>query len=317
MDRVLHSPGAKNFATRTALAKGGAERVGRSRMGVRLCEPGLCRKAICARAGTAGPGRGLAPVMRSSQSDTVRPAEPPIPVETLRLPARGFTINRKKALLAALVCWAGFAVMVALVLADNAGWLDEPGLLAARRGEEREFAGNALLLEIVRDTTALGGVFLRNLFALGAVIALLFLALRREAVLLAMTVAGGWIANTAVKALIGRERPQIVPHLMEAGGESFPSGHSFNAAVVYIAMALAFASLSRRHSVRYTLIAAAMAISALIAWSRVLLGVHYPSDVIAGWLGGAAWAFTAAALLYRPARAGADGGMVKFPSSTS
>lgn len=244
--------------------------------------------------------------MQPPQSDLVQPTEPPIPAESVRLPERGFTIDRRKALIAALVCWAGFAAMVALVLAGNAGWLDEPGLLAARRGAAREFAGGALLLEIVRDTTALGGVFLRNLFAIGAVVALLFLKLRREAVLFAMTVAGGWIANSGLKLLVGRERPQIVPHLMEAGGESFPSGHSFNAAVVYIAMAIAFAALSRRHSVRYTLIGVAMVMSALVAWSRVLLGVHFPSDAVAGWLGGAAWAFTAAALLYKPARAAAD-----------
>lgn len=244
--------------------------------------------------------------MHPPDSDIVQPAEPPIPAETVRLPARGFMIDRAKALLAAAVCWAGFAAMVALVLSGNAGWLDEPGLLAARTGEGREFAGSALLLEIVRDVTALGGVFLRNIFALGAVVGLLFLKLRREAMLFAMTVAGGWIANTAVKLLVGRERPQIVPHLMEAGGESFPSGHSFNAAVVYVAMAIAFAALSRRHSVRYTLIGSAMALSALVAWSRVLLGVHFPSDVIAGWLGGTGWAFLAAALLYRSAAAAAD-----------
>lgn len=241
-----------------------------------------------------------------SQADLVQQTEPPLPAETVRLPKRGYAISRGKALGAALICWAGFAVTVAMVLGDNAGWLDEPGLLAARTGPERELAGPALLLEIVRDLTALGGVFLRNLFAIAAVVALLFLKLRREAVLFAMTVAGGWLANTVVKLLVGRERPQIVPHLTEAGGGSFPSGHSFNAAVVYIAMALAFAALSRRHSVRYALIGSAMVISALIAWSRVLLGVHYPSDVIAGWLGGAAWAFTAAALLYKPARAAAD-----------
>ena len=244
--------------------------------------------------------------MPPSQSDLVRQQEPPFPSQRLRLSERGLPIDRRKALIAALVCWIGFAAITAMVLGGNASWLDEPGLLAARTGEARDFAGGALLLEIVRDTTALGGVFLRNLIALGAVVALLFLKLRREAVLFAMTVAGGWIANTAVKLLVGRERPQIVPHLMEAGGESFPSGHSFNAAVVYIAMAIAFAALSRRHSVRYTLIASAMVVSALVAWSRVLLGVHFPSDVIAGWLGGAGWAFFAAALLYRPARAAAD-----------
>ena len=240
------------------------------------------------------------------RADLVQQTEPPLPAETVRLPKRGYAVSRGKALGAALICWAAFAVVVAMVLGDGAGWLDEPGLLAARTGPEREFAGPALLLEIVRDLTALGGVFLRHLFAIAAVVALLFLKLRREAVLFAMTVAGGWIANTAVKVLVGRERPQIVPHLTEAGGDSFPSGHAFNSAVVYIAMALAFAALSRRHSVRYVLIGAAMVISALVGWSRVLLGVHYPSDVVAGWLGGAGWAFLAAALLYKPARAAAD-----------
>jgi undecaprenyl-diphosphatase len=112
--------------------------------------------------------------------------------------------------------------------------------------------------------------------------------------------------NNTMKAAVGRERPNLVPYLTEANGMSFPSGHAFASAMVYIGMALAFASMSKRHSVRYTLIGVAMVLSALIAWSRVLLGVHYPSDVIAGWLGGAAWAFTAAALLYKPARAAAD-----------
>jgi undecaprenyl-diphosphatase len=241
-----------------------------------------------------------------STPGTVTPEERPIAPETVRLPARGFTIDRRKALIVAAVLWAGFALTVWLVLTGRTGAFDEFGLLAARTGEDRAFAGGDLLLEMVRDMTALGGVLLRNLFALGAVVALLFLSLRREAALFAMTVAGGWLANSALKGLVGRERPQIVPHLMEAGGESFPSGHSFNSAVVYIAMALAFASMSSRHSVRYMLVGSAMVLSAMIAWSRVMLGVHFPSDVTAGWLGGAGWAFLAAALLYKPAKAAAD-----------
>lgn len=226
-----------------------------------------------------------------------------LPAETITLPERGYPINRRKLLVAAAVCWAGFAVMVWLVLTGRTTGFDSWGLLAARTGTDREFIGSSLMLEMVRDITALGGVLLRNMFALAAVAALLFLKLRREAVLLAVTVLSGWIANSVLKYLVGRERPQIVPHLMEAGGESFPSGHSFNAAVVYIAVALAFATLSKRHSVRYTLVLSAMVISALVAWSRVILGVHFPSDVVAGWLGGTAWAFTAAVLFYRPAKA--------------
>ena len=109
-----------------------------------------------------------------------------------------------------------------------------------------------------------------------------------------------------IKTLVGRPRPEIVPHLTEAGGASFPSGHAFNSAVVYIGIALAFATLSARESVRLTIIGTAIVLSLFIAWTRVWLGVHFPSDVVAGWLGGAGWAFLAAALLQRPAEKAAD-----------
>lgn len=243
--------------------------------------------------------------------ETAAPVHHHLPAESLRLPARGFTINRRKALIVAAILWAGFFMMVWAVTTGRTGGFDEFGLLSARTGADRAFAGSHLMLEMVRDVTAMGGVLLRNLFAIAAVVALLFLSLRREAALFALTVAGGWIANSALKGIVGRERPQIVPHLMEAGGESFPSGHSFNSAVVYIAMALAFASMSARHSVRYTIVGSAMVLSAMIAWSRVMLGVHFPSDVTAGWLGGAGWAFLAAALLYKPAKAAADSELAK------
>ncbi|WP_404481254.1 phosphatase PAP2 family protein [Novosphingobium sp. BL-52-GroH] len=225
--------------------------------------------------------------------------------ETLVLPSRGYRIDPRKALLVALACWSGVALATWAVRSGHAEVLDRAGLLFWR-DDTLQPDGSTKLLEGVRDVTALGGVLLRNLFAIAAVVALLFLRLRREAVLFALTVASGWMANSALKGLVGRARPQIVPHLTEAGGNSFPSGHSFNAAVVYIAMALAFAALSRRETVRCTVIGAAIAISLAIAGSRVWLGVHWPSDVLAGWLGGCGWAFLASALLYRPARATVD-----------
>jgi undecaprenyl-diphosphatase len=228
------------------------------------------------------------------------------PAERFVLPARGWRIDRAKALVAAAVLWLGFAVMVWAVTTGRTQAFDRTGLLFWREGAGLTPRGPKLLLESVRDVTALGGVLLRNLFALGAVVALLFLRLRREALLLGATVIGGWLVDGAVKALVGRPRPEIVPHLTEAGGASFPSGHSFNSAVVYIAIALAFATLSARQSVRFTIIGTAMAASLLVAWSRVWLGVHFPSDVTAGWLGGAGWAFLAAALLQRPAEKAAD-----------
>lgn len=229
----------------------------------------------------------------------------PLPAKSVRLPERGFAVDRRKALAAGVLCWLGFALVVWLVASGHAGGFDRAGLLLARTGDQLGLPGSTHVSEIVRDITALGGVFQRNLFAAGAFAVLWFLRLRREAVLFAFTVVAGWLVNSGLKLLVGRERPQIVPHLMETTGLSFPSGHSFNAAVVYIAMALAFAALSRRHPVRYLVIAGAMGLAALVAWSRVLLGVHFPTDVLAGWLGGAGWAFLAAALLYRPAKAAA------------
>ena len=231
---------------------------------------------------------------------------PGLPSEAVVLPARGWRIDPGHALLASAVCWAGFALVVVAVLGGRSAEFDAAGLRLFRTGIDLQPRGAPWLTEAVRDYTALGGVLLRNLIAIAALVALLFLRLRREATLLALTIVGGWAVNSAVKTLVGRPRPEIVSHLTEAGGLSFPSGHSFNSAVVYISIALAFAALSPRQTVRATIVATAMALTLLVALSRVWLGVHYPSDAIAGWLGGAGWAFLASALLYRPAKAVAD-----------
>ncbi|MCA1662477.1 MAG: phosphatase PAP2 family protein [Novosphingobium sp.] len=224
------------------------------------------------------------------------------PRETVVLPSRGWRISPRHATIAALICWAGFALMVGLVQAGRTGALDSTGLLFWRTGVDLRPGGPEWLLEGVRDLTALGGVLLRHIVALFALVALLFLRLHREAVLLAGTIVGGWVLNSAVKELVGRDRPTIVPHLTSAGGQSFPSGHSFNSAVVYIAIGLAFAAMSRRRDARWTIVGGAVALSLIVAWTRVWLGVHFPSDVIGGWLGGAGWAFAASALLDRPAQ---------------
>lgn len=231
-----------------------------------------------------------------------------LPAENVTLPTRGWRIARDHALLAALTCWMGFAGVVWLVHSGQSEMLDTAGLTWWRHPLDLAPRGPAGLHEAVRDFTALGGMLLRNLFAVAAVVALLFLRLRREAILFAATVVSGWAVNSLLKSMFGRERPSLVPHVMEAGGASFPSGHSFNSACVYIAMALAFAALSPRRSVRWTVIATAMATSAFIALSRVWLGVHYPTDALAGWLGGAGWAFLASALLYASAKAAAEAG---------
>ena len=240
----------------------------------------------------------------------------PRPAETLTLPPRGGRITPRHALSAALICWGTFALIVVLVLSDRLTGFDSAGLRLFRTGPDSVPVGPPGLLEAVRDVTALGGVLLRNLFAVIAIASLLLVRLRREATLLAATILSGWVVNTLIKVLVGRPRPTIVSHLAEAGGSSFPSGHSFNSAVVYMGIALALAALSARRGVRWSLIAGAAILTALIALSRVWLGVHYPSDVLAGWLGGTAWALTASALLYRPAKHIADAAAPKLEAAT-
>ena len=177
-------------------------------------------------------------------SDIVQPAEPPIPAETLRLPERGFAVSRPKALAVSLVCWAGWGATIWAVLNRRTEPLDTAGLMWFRSGPDLAASAPGYVTEAVRDTTALGGVFLSTLATVAAVVALLFLKLRREAVLFAATVFFGWMLNNTMKASIGRERPNLVPYLTEAVGMSFPSGHAFASAMIYIGMALAFASMS-------------------------------------------------------------------------
>ncbi|WP_231626537.1 phosphatase PAP2 family protein [Novosphingobium sp. AAP83] len=188
--------------------------------------------------------------------------------------------------------------MAVAVATGQSESLDRDGLLLWRDSAKLAPQG---LVEGMHDLTALGGVWVRILVGLGAITALLFQRMRQEAVLLAGTIISGWLLNTALKLAVSRPRPSIVPHLTQASGHSFPSGHSFNSALVYIAIALTFAAISQQRRVRWTLIGSAIVLSWGIAFSRVWLGVHYPSDVLAGWLGGAGWAFMASAVLHKPA----------------
>ncbi|MXP24950.1 phosphatase PAP2 family protein [Altererythrobacter indicus] len=146
----------------------------------------------------------------------------------------------------------------------------------------------------MRDITAMGGVALRNIAALIGITALVLLHQKRQAAILAMIILSGWLAETAVKYSVERARPDILGQLTHAGGPSFPSGHSFNAALVALALTLAFTPFVNTPILRKFLVCTAVALSFLVAFSRVWLGVHYVSDVMAGWLGGTAWALCSA-----------------------
>ena len=120
---------------------------------------------------------------------------------------------------------------------------------------------------------------------------------RQRALLLLATTLGGRLAISLLKDVVDRPRPILSEHLVAVQSASFPSGHAGNSMIVLLALALL---LPERH--RRAWIAAALCLAALIGLSRVILGVHWPSDVIGGWTFGLAWTLTLAGLTKRAAR---------------
>lgn len=200
--------------------------------------------------------------------------------------------------IAAAVCWAGFAIIAALVLTHRSDAFDMAGLRMVYGGA---MAGRlpppAWLVDAVRLVTSLGGPLVRNVLASVAAAALLLLGQRMAAARYVLTVVGAWLADVGLKALVCRPRPTLLPQLVKATGYSFPSGHSFNGAAVYIGLALALAGLGLQWPVRIGMIAIALVVTWLVCFTRLWLGVHYPTDVVAGWLGGTGLALLAVAIV--------------------
>lgn len=140
------------------------------------------------------------------------------------------------------------------------------------------------------DFTALGGVAVLTLITALAVGYLLASRKRATAGFVILSVAGGAILSAGIKSLFLRARPEIVPHLVDVTSASFPSGHAMNSSIVYLTLAVLLARAEDRRSIQLYLITIAIVLALLIGTTRVYLGVHWPTDVLAGWSVGAIWA---------------------------
>lgn len=186
------------------------------------------------------------------------------------------------------LCAGGF---VAVAAAFESTWIqtiDENWLRAIRAAETTN--GPSWTLTAARDLTALGSLWVMAPIVVSVCV---FLALELRFVSLAWilgTTASGYGLSKALKVLFQRARPDLVPHLAPASGYSFPSGHSMVSAVVYFTLAflITHSRCGRAHQI--FALAIAFLVTGIVGTTRVYLGVHYPSDVLAGWLAGAAWA---------------------------
>ena len=144
--------------------------------------------------------------------------------------------------------------------------------------------------ELGRDLTALGGVGILVLLT-AAVIGYLLLAQRpREALLVLVAVGGGMLLSTLLKLGFDRPRPDLVAHEAEVYTASFPSGHSMMAAVTYLTLGALLARIHARRTIKVYFLAVAVLLTVIVGVSRVYMGVHWPTDVLAGWSAGAVWA---------------------------
>lgn len=164
-------------------------------------------------------------------------------------------------------------------------------LLALRRpGDLATPIGPAWLHQAAIDVSALGGFTVLWLLGAAVVGYLYYRRLRTEAACIAASVIGASLLNAVLKSLIHRARPDVVPHLTEVFNASFPSGHAMSSAAIYLTIGITLAGMERRRRGRLYVMAMAVALVVAIGASRVYLGVHWPSDVLAGWALGGAWA---------------------------
>ncbi|RYZ98946.1 MAG: phosphatase PAP2 family protein, partial [Moraxellaceae bacterium] len=144
--------------------------------------------------------------------------------------------------------------------------------------------------EIGRDFTALGGNAVLTLLTLATVGFLIFEGKRRIAVVVLVATMGALSVSTALKYSFDRERPDLVPHGSVVYTASFPSGHSMLAASTYLTLGALLARVQQRRRMKVYILLVAITLTVLVGISRVYLGVHWPTDVMAGWIAGAGWA---------------------------
>jgi undecaprenyl-diphosphatase len=150
--------------------------------------------------------------------------------------------------------------------------------------------GPVWLAEAVTDITALGGTPILLAVVLCAIGYLLLDRRYGAAAFVVVAAAGGGLMSLALKQVFGRTRPGIVPHLVTVEGLSFPSGHSMASAVIYLTLGALLARFAVRRRIRVYVVGVALLLTFLIGITRICLGVHYPSDVLAGWSAGLGWA---------------------------
>jgi len=189
-----------------------------------------------------------------------------------------------------LLLW-GFLALASEVMEGDTRTLDDKILLALRKADDPsrpigpEWVESSLL-----DLTAIGGPTVLGLVVVSVAGFLVLQTRYHTALVIIATAASGEVANFVMKNLFLRPRPDVVPHLREVASTSFPSGHAMESAIIYLTLGAMLMRLAERRVTKVYCIGMAVFVTLLVGISRVYLGVHYPTDVVAGWMFGFFWA---------------------------
>jgi undecaprenyl-diphosphatase len=210
-------------------------------------------------------------------------------------PKTWITLARREILPIAVLLGVTLPVLAFVEIADEVGegearWFDEGLLLALRSSDPADPIGPHWIESWVVDLSALGGFAVLALVTLFAVGYFLVLKRRRNALLLLAATLGGTAISEGLKIGFNRPRPDLVAHIVEATSMSFPSGHAMLSAVTYLTLGALIARTQEKRRLRSYVLGAAILLTLIIGASRIYLGVHWPTDVLAGWCLGAAWA---------------------------
>lgn len=167
---------------------------------------------------------------------------------------------------------------------------DESILLALREpGDPANPIGPVWLEHAVADITALGGYVILTLLVAGVAIYVFVAGKRGSALLVVGAVGSGTVLSETLKLGFARPRPDLVAHLAEVQSASFPSGHAMISAIAYLTLGVLLTRVHEKRRTKFLVMTYAVTLTLLIGLSRIYLGVHWPTDVLAGWALGAAW----------------------------
>ena len=183
-----------------------------------------------------------------------------------------------------------FALIADETLEGETRGFDESILLALREpGDPTNPIGPAWLEHALLDITALGGYVILSMLVIGVAIYLIAAGKRGTALLVVGAVGSGTLLSETLKLGFARPRPDLVAHLAEVQSASFPSGHAMISAIAYLTLGVLLTRVHKQRRTKIIIMSYAILLTLMIGLSRIYLGVHWPTDVLAGWALGAAW----------------------------